>query len=504
MKGFLHVIEIVVVSLVVFALMAQFGSVPPVDTDWSRVKWSLQTQDALFTMDNMGIDWFDTNSVSQNLSSLLSSSGITYKLTLKGAPQSSISVGCACNSSELEMVSDALRQYTLNGENVSFQVFQANDSYSNFTLPLDFDVVVISAQNLSNHSAKVKNFLRAGKGLVSIRDFNSSSVDQTYNAYFGIAWNSSITSSGSQTAFSTHPATEYNALKSYFHSLPVQYDEFSGSVQANWTTSGSWSWASGSYSADTGLNGYASAYGGPVLSNFTVRANVTVETVYGPPASAWGGVSLRYDNVTQHRYILYINAAGSANLVNATGQNDVLVQTVATGLSAGPHILELAANGSELKAFVDGSFRYNSTGWVDSPGQMAIEANSSKSRFDDVRMTLSDYLEQPMLSGESVQPTFNDYERAIITEPLSSAAAMVAKDKAADFKGRSVWISSPGQLDTRFKNLVRAAVTWAAGSDYVAIDDASAEPFAKVSIYRVFTKDMYQPVEIVMEISPSF
>ena len=67
-----------------------------------------------------------------------------------------------------------------------------------------------------------------------------------------------------------------------------------------------------------------------------------------------------------------------------------------------------------------------------------------------------------------------------------------------------MWISSPGQLDTRFKNLVRAAVTWAAGSDYVAIDDASAEPFAKVSIYRVFTKDMYQPVEIVMEISPSF
>ena len=71
MRGFIHVIEIIIVSLLVFMVIFQFSGVPAMETDWDKTKLSLQANDILFSMDMLGVNWLDANQVEAQISEFL-------------------------------------------------------------------------------------------------------------------------------------------------------------------------------------------------------------------------------------------------------------------------------------------------------------------------------------------------------------------------------------------------------------------------------------------------
>jgi len=70
-KAFIHIVEIVVISLVVFFVILQFSVLPKIEKDWSRTKLVLQGNDILFTLNKQGIDWSDSAKVKGEFSKLL-------------------------------------------------------------------------------------------------------------------------------------------------------------------------------------------------------------------------------------------------------------------------------------------------------------------------------------------------------------------------------------------------------------------------------------------------
>ena len=70
-KGFIHVIEIIIVSILVLFVFVQFSYMPYVEIDWSTPKLSLQGNDLLFMLDELGVNWLNANDINSKLSGLL-------------------------------------------------------------------------------------------------------------------------------------------------------------------------------------------------------------------------------------------------------------------------------------------------------------------------------------------------------------------------------------------------------------------------------------------------
>jgi len=80
-KGFIHVIEIIIVSMLVFFAIMQFSYLPPIETDWAKTKLTLQGNDLLFSLDRMGVDWKYNNDIQSKLSGVLPENTV-YKVFL--------------------------------------------------------------------------------------------------------------------------------------------------------------------------------------------------------------------------------------------------------------------------------------------------------------------------------------------------------------------------------------------------------------------------------------
>ena len=71
MRGFIHVVEIIIVSVLTILVVMQFWRLPSMETDWSKTKLGLQANDLLFSLDREGVDWLDGAQVDSYLSELL-------------------------------------------------------------------------------------------------------------------------------------------------------------------------------------------------------------------------------------------------------------------------------------------------------------------------------------------------------------------------------------------------------------------------------------------------
>jgi hypothetical protein len=81
MKGFIHVIEIIVISILVLFAFTQFTSTPTLDTDWTKSTLILQGNDVLHSLDEKGIDWLNSVQVETELSDVLPG-GVVYNVIL--------------------------------------------------------------------------------------------------------------------------------------------------------------------------------------------------------------------------------------------------------------------------------------------------------------------------------------------------------------------------------------------------------------------------------------
>lgn len=120
-KGFLHVVEIIIVGLMAFLVLAQFSYVPKQAADWDGMKLSTQANDVLFSLDRKGVDWFNSTEVDKAMSSFLSNNTI-YSLNIRNVMKPQISVGCICSAAETASLVGALKPFEINGQQVSFSV----------------------------------------------------------------------------------------------------------------------------------------------------------------------------------------------------------------------------------------------------------------------------------------------------------------------------------------------------------------------------------------------
>jgi hypothetical protein len=231
-KGFIHIVEIVVISLIVFVLVIQLGSVPPARADWDNAKIMLQGNDMLFSLDGSGVNWLDPNAVVRSMDSLLAGTNIKYDVTVTNAIKADISVGCICTDSELNTFSHSLTQFTLNRETVDFSVLKIDPNRPSF--PTMYDVIIVGpnafSRGLAGYRTEMKAFLADGRGILEIANIGSQAgLDEAQSEVFGLEWNTRTFPTNSKIAFVPDRGSAFYSIERYFRHMPSSIN-FS-----NWT-----------------------------------------------------------------------------------------------------------------------------------------------------------------------------------------------------------------------------------------------------------------------------
>ena len=68
MKGFMHVVEIILVLLLMFFVFIQFATIPTITTDWPKSKLTILARDIIFSSEKSRIDWFNETAVKKYFS----------------------------------------------------------------------------------------------------------------------------------------------------------------------------------------------------------------------------------------------------------------------------------------------------------------------------------------------------------------------------------------------------------------------------------------------------
>jgi|GEM_PF-3745956 hypothetical protein len=89
-KGFIHIMEIIIIVIVMFIVLFQFSLIQTQKSDWSRAKLAIQGYDILFSLDRQGVDWTATdtalrNSVIGKLNNMDIQKNIIYSLRVEFA-----------------------------------------------------------------------------------------------------------------------------------------------------------------------------------------------------------------------------------------------------------------------------------------------------------------------------------------------------------------------------------------------------------------------------------
>jgi len=195
MKGFMHIVEIILVTLLLFFVLSQFVLIQRTSTDWPKAKLYLLGNDVLIAMNRMvysDADWFDSGYMKSTADSLIhgSAANIIYSMTLRNVVPPEIKVSCgACTADEFSKLQGALQNFKLNGIDIVFRV----DDVQNVNRSLDvedYDVAVFFDPARAEFSRGIRkqafnNFLRMGKGVILISDIQGS-IDPTAASIFGI------------------------------------------------------------------------------------------------------------------------------------------------------------------------------------------------------------------------------------------------------------------------------------------------------------------------------
>jgi hypothetical protein len=242
MKGFVHVIEIIIVVLAMFVVLGQLVGTPRIDTDWSAVSMSTKLNDILHSLDAAGLDWFDSVAVKRAINGTLNTSNIIYRVQIKNVLKPQIITGCICyNEGELGEVRAALENppVDINGQHPRF-VGLHGSSVDNITgefeggpdLPFGYDVIIVMDKNISYN--KAFRYLAQDGGIVEVRDLSLGLAGQNanqlpdrmgdvHNKLFGIEYVSAV-SPGSNDLFFTGNAKmvggNFYNIYSYFYNIP--------------------------------------------------------------------------------------------------------------------------------------------------------------------------------------------------------------------------------------------------------------------------------------------
>ncbi|RLJ07915.1 MAG: hypothetical protein DRP16_02490 [Candidatus Aenigmatarchaeota archaeon] len=502
-KGFIYIVEIIVIGLFVFVAMLQFTYLPYIDSSWEYTKLKMQANDLVFFLEKNRTDWFNSTQVSSVLSHFLPSS-ILYSLRIENTIKPRIVVGCLCNDSEFNDLQDILTNVTLNRP-VRFvldQIDPDNPAFSHI-----YDVVFLKNRALGNYYSRIRSYLGDDKGIVEFRTFKQSEIDSVQSDFFNLVWNNSLSPNSNDVVFSdtADPENRFYTVKKLFYHIPVFTEDFENGA-SDWIASGDWNVNNGWYEGynDTGPDNFSKSYYNEWFSGpYTLSGDFYIfnELGLGKNAVFFVGyrnennyIRVRFDNVSgkigvEEIVSGAINNLGSVNYpVNHSVWNRIEIYL-----------------GNRVKVYINKSLVLTSLPVSFEPSlnsRVGVGVDYGKTGFDNISLRYGKEKTFQGFSLTKVYPKDDRKEKIILLQNVTSVPVCILNQHIVDGSGRTAWLSG-GVETNEIKTLIKSLIVWAAGNKYTVIDNELKKP-ASAALFKSFSENMPETVKIVLTLGYAF
>jgi hypothetical protein len=198
-KGFFHVVEVVIVAMLVFVILTQFYAIPRAQHSWDTAKLTVMSQDFLYALEELGVDWLDEAAVIDIMDKSVPGT-VAYALSVRPTVRPHIKVGCVCDMDNYTFLQTwVLNNFTLNGIERGFSIDWINPSLIDFDLDgpdMQNDVLLFWEEpdsvllNIGTAEAQnLSEYLKKGNGLVEFSILTQSHVNKGWhNDTFNLVW----------------------------------------------------------------------------------------------------------------------------------------------------------------------------------------------------------------------------------------------------------------------------------------------------------------------------
>ncbi|UCC91658.1 MAG: hypothetical protein JSV39_00060, partial [Candidatus Aenigmatarchaeota archaeon] len=478
MKGFMHVVEILLVVLLVFFVFTQFASIPSISDDWSRTKLSLIGSDVLRALERRGVDWFDKAELEYELNRTIPEN-VIYSVLLENVIKPEIVVGCLCDDGEMAKVEEMLGGFVVNGVGVDFEIIQVTDASEAFSL--DFDVALIYGyEDFSVNPYHLRNFLAYDRGVIEICD--NPVIDSTQRDIFGLDYGE-IKSGSYNITFSDSSmenGKEVNRIYDYFSHIPVFYDSFESLGLAQWLfDDAGFALGTGNPEPSVELMGddcvsgngliytkdYESFRGGEIDFDVNLAEDAVLFVGFGDYlASLSTDVSMGYDS--------FYNPS-----MNPVGWNSSHI----TNYGEWIHVKVVVKKG-DLKLYNNGEEVANASVFLTSDSNISFFNLCGEAYVDNVRVTYEekhdfDNENENFLDDENTTQADDNLDKILLKQRGTNVPACIinynmqlllnGKDV---WRGRAAWLSNNTDYDSEdYGTLLKSLAAWAAGDEYSMI-----------------------------------
>jgi len=506
MKGFMHIVEILMVVVLLFLVFAQFAAIPGISGDWAETKLGLMAHDILTTFEKKDVSWFNQSSLAKEFNGTLPEN-IIYSVTLQNVLKPKIKIGCLCTASEYAAVKNILTpdSFVINGLNTSFEVVQIGSVNELFSL--DFDVALVYGhhqdyESLAGNPMPLRRFLDYDKGVVEIID--QPKIDAMQQNYFGL--NTSSTMSDSSGIMFSSPSEingrDANKIYEYFTHIPMFSDAFESVGQ--WFGGSMSSQGSPPPSISLSDNDCTSDHESAVTRFYntfrTGEIDLDVRLSTGTSLLVGFGKSSDYEYFA----MLSSNQSGGydAFLRKAPYQS---IGANASHLTAPGiwHHIKIVVKMNELVLYNDGQkvatgqaagLLYYNIILINKCGEVLV---------DNVRVTQTGPKEfENFLSAENTTQLTGNPNKILLLQKGTNLPACVINyniytSEERIGNGRTAWLSEAASVSDDYRTLVKALLAWAAGDEYQVIKADIKKPVS-VYLYKPLNRDMLQNMKIVI------
>lgn len=190
MKGQIPLVEVIVVSIVLFASFAIFFPGKVINNGWQDADVVLKGRDLMVTMDRIDkVHSFLSNPTefADFMNRAVPERNFIYSLSVDGTVQPVVTVACNCTTDEIKNLLNWIGRVKLNGRDIQVDVIPTTLS------PIqDSDVLVIWGKRdyfdeFPQMETDILNYIKAGNGVVAMANFTQTDgPDATYTKIFGI------------------------------------------------------------------------------------------------------------------------------------------------------------------------------------------------------------------------------------------------------------------------------------------------------------------------------
>ncbi len=500
MKGFMHVVEILLVAVLLFVVFAQFAAIPSISDEWPGIKLQLMADDVLAALDAKGVDWFNATEIEQEFNTTLPAN-VIRSVTLENVIKPEIRVGCLCNDAGFARVRAMLSPgwFVVNGINATFETVQVTDPDKLFSL--DFDAVLVHGyRDLSPFAGPFRNFLSYGRGAVEIAD--RPAIDSVQSGIFGLG-QGAADSDGSEITFSRpslESGVEANRIFGLFDHLPAFYDEFADLGQ--WTGSGNLA-GTGNPAPSARLSGNGCSSMDSFLSTGDFGSFEDGEIDFDVYLPSGSSLLVAFGRGGGYDYLAMISSNATTGFDSFFRRSPL--QAIGTNTSHLTAPLEwshvkIAANATEMVLYNNGKRVAEAAPSDLAPSNVSLYSRCGDAYADNVRVTYKSMEFRNLLSGENTTQRNNDTSRMPIVQKGTGLPASVINYNIEGLgDGRTAWITDAPVTD-EYRTLVKSLVVWAAGDEYRVVRADIRNPVSAY-IYKPLGSDMLQNAKITLELS---